>query len=159
VTNTARLIVAGLLLTGLVGCDKSRPAGPAAGSHTPTAPGVGSSSAPPSSASSTDRTVDDSANASTVSLRVGSRLRVVLRSTYWQFGRVAAGVVEATGAPVTVPDSSHCIPGGGCGTATEVFRALAPGRARITASRTSCGEAFTCPPGQGSFSLTVVVLP
>jgi hypothetical protein len=45
----------------------------------------------------------------------------------------------------------------GCGTVTAVFRAVAPGSATITASRTTCGEALLCTGSAGAYEVTIVV--
>jgi hypothetical protein len=49
------------------------------------------------------------------------------------------------------------VPGQGCGTVTAVFAAIAPGSARLTASRISCGEALRCTGSDGVYVLTVTV--
>ncbi|MCW2856888.1 MAG: hypothetical protein JWR52_2503 [Marmoricola sp.] len=113
-----------------------------------------------SSGAPTSRTVGVSSNGTTVSLERGQRLRVTLSSTYWQFGAIAGGVLAASGqrtTPSTTQSGSTCVPGQGCGTATETFTAIRSGRARITASRTSCGEAMACVGSAGSYELIVVV--
>jgi hypothetical protein len=95
---------------------------------------------------------------STVNLRVGETLRVVLDSTYWSIKPSSnANVLAARGVPVVAPRLVGCVPGQGCGTTTALFRALAPGVASISASRASCGEAMRCTLGNGSFKVTVRV--
>jgi hypothetical protein len=49
------------------------------------------------------------------------------------------------------------MPGGGCGTVTWTLIATGPGTVQVTAGRTTCGEAMGCGPGQGNFTLNVVV--
>ncbi|MCW2755858.1 MAG: hypothetical protein JWQ32_3269 [Marmoricola sp.] len=118
-------------------------------------------STPPSAVTSAPSlTAGVASNGTTVSLQRGERLRVTLSSTYWRFGSVAGGVLAASGqrtTPSTTQSGSTCVPGQGCGTASETFTATRSGRARITASRTSCGEAMACVGSAGSYELLVVV--
>jgi hypothetical protein len=94
----------------------------------------------------------------TLTLQHGQRLRVVLSSTYWELhASTRPAVLRLTAAPQVKPQPSGCVPGGGCGTATAVYAAVAPGRAVVKASRTSCGEAMGCTAADGSFRLVVVV--
>jgi hypothetical protein len=94
-----------------------------------------------------------------VTLRTGGTLSVVLHSTYWQYDPPSdPSVLRSQADPTYSPDPpGSCVPGGGCGTLTAGFRALRPGRAVITAHRTSCGEAMACVGDAGRFSVTVVV--
>jgi hypothetical protein len=119
-------------------------------------------SSPRSSGSTTPggvRTVTDTANGTTIALHVGEQLRVVLHSTYWQFDSLPAGGVLTVAAQPSASVDSSCIPGGGCGSQTALYRGAQPGRAVVTASRTTCGEAFACSPAQSRFSITVTVAP
>ncbi|MFE0459976.1 hypothetical protein ACFW1A_12080 [Kitasatospora sp. NPDC058965] len=100
--------------------------------------------------------VDEHANGSTVHLALGGTLVLTLHSTYWSaVASSAPGVLSESGSPGSSPGT--CPPGGGCGTVTTVFRAQAAGSSRLTASRTSCGEAMPCPPDQRTYQVTVVV--
>jgi hypothetical protein len=102
--------------------------------------------------------VDESANGSTVKLARGDHLEVTLHSTYWQFnGSDDQAVIAADGNPRTGP-GSNCptYPGSGCGTVTQTFTAGKAGAAKITATRTTCGEALACSPPQ-HYSVTVQV--
>jgi len=112
-----------------------------------------------SSAASTSRDLSEADNGSTVSLRAGGTLRVVLHSTYWQFDPPSdPTVLRSDGRPATSPaPPGQCVPGGGCGTVTATFSALRAGRAVVTAHRTSCGEALRCTGNQGSYAVTVMV--
>lgn len=101
-------------------------------------------------------TVGFGAKGRTVHLSVGDSVRVRLNTTFWQFEAPSGAVVPA-GRPVVRPDGGHTIPGSGSGTVIATYRADKVGRATITASRTSCGEALRCINGQGAFRLTVVV--
>ncbi|HXM58436.1 MAG TPA: hypothetical protein VOB72_23755 [Candidatus Dormibacteraeota bacterium] len=102
-------------------------------------------------------TARDQDNGHAVSVRVGDRLQLVLGSTYWKLdGSSDEAVLRPAAAPAVSP-SPGCVPGEGCGTVSGQFDAIAPGRADVTASRTSCGEAMACTGGQGSYRVTVVV--
>jgi hypothetical protein len=127
----------------------TRSPGPTSPSH-PTAP-------PPAAPSS--RKVSEADDRGTVTLRAGGTLSVVLHSTYWQYDPPSdPSVLRSQADPTYSPDPpGSCVPGGGCGTLTAGFRALRPGRAVITAHRTSCGEAMACVGDAGRFSVTVVV--
>jgi hypothetical protein len=106
-------------------------------------------------------TATDADNGHTVTMAHGGTLTVRLNSTYWRFGTNTSGAaLRPAGQPTTsaVPlNASHCVPGQGCGTVTAVFQAVAPGKATVTASRVSCGEARACAPAQGVYELTVLV--
>jgi hypothetical protein len=106
-------------------------------------------------------TATESDNGRTIVLRRGGSLTVVLHSTYWTIaGSSAPRVLSERGRPVTTPapPSAHCVPGQGCGTVTARFLAVGDGRADVTASRTTCGEALMCAPNQRSYVLHVVVI-
>ena len=98
----------------------------------------------------------DSDNGKTVSLHIGDRLEVRLTSTYWTIaGSSDPQVLKAVGPVQVSPQSSGCVPGGGCGTVVAIFDVVGAGSAQVTASRTSCGEAMGCTGDQGSFRVTV----
>ena len=106
-----------------------------------------------------NQTFTDTSCGSSVSAVVGEKFDVSLASTYWGFDATSdPTVVKQDGATRTSP-SGNCVPGGGCGTATATFDAVAPGQATINASRTSCGEAMGCGTGQdqGICTMTVTV--
>jgi hypothetical protein len=103
-------------------------------------------------------TARDQDNGHAVSARVGDHIQLVLGSTYWKLGGSSdEGVLRPTAAPAVSPQPQGCVPGGGCGTVSAQFDAVAPGRADVTASRTSCGEALACTGAQGAYRVTVVV--
>jgi hypothetical protein len=120
---------------------------------------------PPSSATTaaTGRTVvaGDVDNGRTLTVATGDRLQVRLGNTYWKFGAVSeSSVLRLAGQPSTAASPigpSGCVPGAGCGVVTATFDAVAAGRATVTASRTTCGEARGCVGDQGSYRLTVLV--
>jgi hypothetical protein len=102
--------------------------------------------------------VGDQDNGHTVTLRSGERLEVVLASTYWQVeGSSNANVLRPTAPPTVRPQVTGCVVGGGCGTVTALFDAVGPGRADVSATRTSCGEAMSCTGNLGFYRVTVVV--
>ena len=103
-------------------------------------------------------TATDKDNGTTVAAKVGSRVDVVLASTYWTFAPVSdASVLRPVGTPVVNAQLKGCVPGQGCGTVTASFAAVAPGTAVVSASRTSCGEAMRCSAAAGSYRVTVAV--
>ncbi|GAA4351489.1 hypothetical protein [Microbacterium rhizosphaerae] len=101
--------------------------------------------------------VDESENGMTVTVHTGDRIVATLHNTYWQFA-APTGVLRPRGDAVTTPDpKGSCLPGVGCGTVRLTALAASAGEGALTASRTSCGEAMGCAPGQGSWSIHVVV--
>jgi hypothetical protein len=101
--------------------------------------------------------VSEADNGHTLTVRTGADIRLVLHSTYWSFGGTSApAVVTVVGSPTYSPHPGG-IPGSGSGTTTETLRAVAPGRATLSASRLSCGEALRCQPGAGSYAVVIVV--
>jgi hypothetical protein len=85
---------------------------------------------------------------------------VVLTSTYWGFPNPPnAAVLQQVGAVTVVPSPlGSCVPGGGCGTASATYKAVGTGQAKITASRTTCGEGLLCTGTRGMYSVTVSVV-
>jgi hypothetical protein len=101
----------------------------------------------------------DSNNGQSVQVRTGQQFTVTLNSTYWAFPPLAStSVVRPAGNPITAP-SPGCIPGGGCGTVSATYVAVAAGQVTIVATRTSCGEAMLCTGSAGQYQLSVVVTP
>jgi hypothetical protein len=104
------------------------------------------------------KTVTDHDKGTTVTLRVGDRLKVALASTYWTIQDSAKpSVLRADGRQVTTATAKGCVTGAGCGTASRTFSAVGKGTTTVSASRTTCGEALLCTGGNGKFSVTVVV--
>jgi hypothetical protein len=100
--------------------------------------------------------VTETDNGRTLTVVSGTQLVVTLHSTYWSFGTAPnSAVLNEVGQPVASPGS--CPPGVGCGQVTATFTAVGPGRADVTASRSSCGEALSCTGGSGSFRVSIVV--
>ncbi len=101
----------------------------------------------------------DSSNGTTVRVRPGRRITLILSSSYWTInGSSAPAIVRQDGPTTSLPaPPGGCVPGGGCDPLRTYFTALKPGRAVITAHRLSCGEALLCAPSQRHFRLTLVV--
>jgi hypothetical protein len=136
-----------LTLALVAACGAVSASGPGAGSPTPS-----------SSPAATLVVAGDADNGKTVNLHVGDRVEVKLASTYWNLaGSSNPGVLEAVRPPAVSPSPIGCVPGAGCGVVTELFAAIAPGGAIVSASRTSCGEAMRCTGANGSYSISVVV--
>jgi hypothetical protein len=92
-----------------------------------------------------------------VKLHVGSRLRVVLSSTYWSVDPSSnPEVLRSNGASTIDPQMGGCVPGAGCGTVTATFTATATGSAIVTATRTTCGEALACTGSNGHYTIAVI---
>ena len=131
------------------------PTSTSAPSAAPSAPAI-PASAPPLAGSQ----VTETDNGHTLRLHAGSELKLILHNTYWQIvGSSDLTVLAPVGAAVySGAGMISCIPGSGCGTVTQVFRAAGLGQATLTASRTSCGEALQCTGTAGSFKVTIVVV-
>jgi hypothetical protein len=120
---------------------------------TPTAP----SAAPTGTLPVQPAAITEKANNTTVHLRTGQVVRISLQNTYWSDPVSAPAAVLTADGPVSRVSSGHCPVGGGCGTVSVTFRAARTGTAQLEAHRSSCGEAMACGPGQGQFTVTVVV--
>jgi hypothetical protein len=104
--------------------------------------------------------VRDDANGKAVSARAGDRIELILSSSYWHVtGSSAPSVLRQDGAPVLLSRPSSCpdIPGLGCTPIRADFTALTNGKAVITASRSTCGEALRCQPDHTRFAVIVAV--
>jgi len=119
----------------------------------------------PPSASSATITVtgsplllDEHAKGKTVAVTVGTSVELVLHNSYWNINNSSnPKVLAEIGEPTYLPATSACVPGGGCNPVQATFTAMTPGTAVLSASRTSCGEAMLCAPGQRHFQVTIVV--
>jgi hypothetical protein len=160
-TATCAVAIAAAGLLTACGAVGQRPAAPST-SGSPSAPAVAASPrvslhTPPTNASGTV-TVREQDNGGAVQLHAGERLQLVLSSTYWHVaGSTDQNVLRAAAEPVVSPRMTGCVPGEGCGTVTALFDALGPGRADVSAQRTSCGEAMACTGSQGTYRVTVLV--
>jgi len=160
------IVTAGLLTScGALG---PRPAGATSPGTSPvidptTAPGLPSPGVPlrtPPTNEQRIMVITEQDNGHSISVRAGQRLELQLGSTYWQVGGSSdSNVLRLTaGTSVSVsPQIRGCVPGEGCGTVTALFDAVAPGRADVSAERTSCGEAMSCTGNLGFYRVTVVV--
>ena len=103
--------------------------------------------------------VSESSNGQSLTVAVGSEVTIRLANTYWQIQPSSdSGVlVLVSGPTASGAAASACLPGMGCGMVTATFRALTPGQATITASRTTCGEALLCTGSAGAYEVNVVV--
>ena len=103
----------------------------------------------------------DSSKGRTVVVTPGTKVVVVLHSTYWSLQRVVAtNVIRQVGGTSTIgvaPGSHSCVPGQGCGTVSALFVANHAGTYRLHASRVSCGEALRCSTAQSSWTVTIRV--
>ena len=104
-----------------------------------------------------NQTFDDSSCGGSVSAVVGEKFDVSLASTYWGFDATTNSTVVKQDGTARIAPSGNCVLGGGCGTATATYEALAPGQATINASRTSCGEGLGCGTGQDQGVCTITV--
>ncbi len=103
-------------------------------------------------------TEHDGANGKTIHIAVGDKVALILGSSYWNFaGSSAPAVLRQEGGVTLVPTSHTCPPGVGCQPKRALFKALAPGKAVLSAHRVTCGEALACTGGRGHFKLTVIV--
>jgi hypothetical protein len=103
--------------------------------------------------------VNEADNGHTVTVGVGSEVSLQLANTYWMIQPSSDPVVLAlvSGPTTSGAAPSACLPGMGCGIVTATFRALTPGQATITASRTTCGEALLCTGSAGAYEVTIAV--
>lgn len=103
--------------------------------------------------------VNEADNGTSIAVGVGSEVTLQLANTYWQVQASSDPAVLAlvSGPTASGAGPSACLPGMGCGFVTAAFRALAPGQATITASRTTCGEALLCTGSAGAYEVTIIV--
>lgn len=119
---------------------------------------------PPSASSSTiavtgsPLVLDEHAKGKVVKIAVGTSVELVLHNSYWNINNSSnPKVLAEIGKPTYLPATSACVPGGGCNPVRATFTAMTAGMAVLSASRTTCGEAMGCLPGQRHFQVTVVV--
>ena len=99
--------------------------------------------------------IDDTANGSTLYAHVGDTVRVTLHSTYWEMDPPATSALRASDTAVAA--SLGPIPGTGTGTVVTSYLIVHSGSAKITAHRTSCGEALLCPPDMRTYVVSIAV--
>jgi hypothetical protein len=163
--NSGHWLAAGLLLLVLTGASAGCAA--TSSSRAPiAAPGTTRAAAgQPGTAPSSVATVagnplliEDAANGTTVTVRAGTQVQLLLHSSYWGIKDSSRpDVLAQVGAPSDIPATRACAPGMGCNPVRATFRAMRAGTAVLTADRTTCGEALLCPPGKRHFQVTVVV--
>ena len=152
---TGTALIAFLLLGGCGG-DPNAPGTPATVSLSTITPQLSDrpSATPPPSAVA----VSEPSAGRTFQIRRGERVVLSLHSTYWHIAPPDGRILTQTGAQKVIPAlAGTCRPGIGCGTVQATFIASATGSAKLTAFRTTCGEARACPPGQGSYLTYLVV--
>lgn len=149
-TSLAPALAAVLAVTSA--CTPSSGQDPASTATSPPA----STTTPVATPSPATLILDEHARLTSVNIRAGTFLVVRLHSTYWSTPTSSdPGVLVPGGGGST--STGSCPPGGGCGVASARFTAARPGTVRITAHRSSCGEAMRCPPGQGGYEVRVTV--
>jgi len=106
--------------------------------------------------------LNESSNAHTLNVGVGTHLNLTLHSTYWTLATTKLAPylkqVGTTSVVGVAPNGGgHCVPGQGCGTVSAHFVAAHPGTVHLRATRTSCGEAMKCSPAQSLWTVTIQV--
>jgi hypothetical protein len=139
------------------------PAGSPVGSPSIATPTAKPTAAPTATESSSAKAtpvvhdVDDTANGTTVHVRVGDTVRVTLHSTYWQMDPPSTSALKAGDSTVAASLRPGSVPGSGTGTVVTSYLIVRSGTTKITAQRTSCGEALLCPPNLRSYVVTLAI--
>lgn len=109
----------------------------------------------------TPLTLSESSNHHTVNVVAGAMFTLTLHNTYWTLTPLPSTSALAEVGSTKVVGSglagSGCVPGQGCGTVSARFVARHAGYARLSATRTSCGEALRCTGAQGHWTVVVHV--
>ena len=183
--SPGRVLMASLALSAavtLAGCSSSTDGGPPVTSTTvPSSQTSPSTSTSPTSSSPTsgsslpststppvtptsplpsvagERDITEGDNGHTVAVALGDVVVATLHNTYWRFEPPGPGLTQVGEETVTPAPRGTCLPGIGCGTVVARYRATGPGSSDLRASRSSCGEALPCGPGQGSWTVRVLV--
>jgi hypothetical protein len=109
-------------------------------------------------ASASSVALSESNNGKVVAIAKGSHFSVTLHTTYWSIHTVSNHVVTQIGKTVVKGSLGNaCAPGQGCGTVTATYVANKVGTVRLTASRTTCGEALKCSTSQSHWTVVVRV--
>jgi len=109
-----------------------------------------------SSQALTNKTITESQNGATISVKSGTVLIISLNSTFWD-GAITKNLVQVKASEVApiAPGPTAAVgcqhPGSGCGTIKWFYKAKSKGLATFTVSRTSCGEALQCNPENLTF--------
>ena len=106
--------------------------------------------------------LNEISNGKVVTVHAGDHLTLTLHSTYWTITPLPKQkTITPVGPVVTAPrlpaSANGCVPGQGCGTVTAHFLASGVGQIRLSASRTSCGEALRCTPRQSHWTVVIRV--
>ncbi|HUW77866.1 MAG TPA: hypothetical protein VMV52_03845 [Candidatus Nanopelagicaceae bacterium] len=117
------------------------------------------------SSAATGQVLTTKSNHSTVHVKLGSKLTLILNSTYWTVKplrrssslRVAGNAIVKTILPSPDAPVACRHAGSGCGTVTVHYKAKHLGTALVRATRVTCGEALLCAPDQKTFSVRVKV--
>jgi hypothetical protein len=127
----------------------------------PTSPGAGLTATLPEPTATTPIgavQLSEPSAGRTFQIHRGDRVVLTLHNTYWRIAPPDGRILTQTGTQkVTPARAGTCRPGLGCGTVQAIFIASATGSTELTASRTTCGEAMACPPGQGSYVTHLIV--
>ena len=107
-------------------------------------------------------TIGESSNGHVVTIARGAHLVITLHTTYWTIapltGRTVLAQIGSQQTRGQLSGATHaCVPGQGCGTVTMNYVANAAGLVRLSAHRTTCGEAMRCTGSQGTWSVSVRV--
>jgi hypothetical protein len=149
--NRGPYLAAVLILSGVAAL--------ATGCATAGTPGqVTSSPASTITAAGKSLVLNEHAKGKTVTVTVGTSVKLILHSSYWNISNSSSPKVLAEiGEPTQLPATQTCPPGVGCNPMQAKFTAMTPGTAILSASRMSCGEAMLCAPAQRHFQVTVIV--
>jgi hypothetical protein len=135
------LLAATALAMSLTGCGTNHAAAVSSGVQRPPAPVV----------------VSEHNNGKTVHVPVGTKITLLLHSSYWTIApSPKQSVLSGTGKPTWLK-AGNCPPGVGCRPQETTFTADSPGTVTLTASRTACGEALACTGSMGHYQVTVVI--
>ena len=108
----------------------------------------------------------ESLNGKTINLKINTTFNLKLSSTYWQLANLKSNdfitqigtetVTLVKPGPSAPAGCKH--PGSGCGTISWKFKATKTGTTKISAFRSSCGEALKCTAKEQNFQLTIKVI-
>ena len=100
--------------------------------------------------------VDENSNGKTVTMSVGDTIMLTLHSSYWNLQTPSSVLTLLTHS--SNPDfPGKGVAGTGTGIFTWSYTAAKTGTTKLSASRTTCGEALQCTPDQKNYSITIIV--
>lgn len=104
-------------------------------------------------------TISESSNNETVSVHVGDHVVVRLHSTYWTISNPTPSVLAKLSSS-TIAGGVGCpkIPGMGCGVVSTTFRALRVATVKVSAHRSTCGEALRCTGTEGRWTAKIKIV-